>query len=80
MSMESDLKKKEEIILRNTFVNAQLIMGSEEQTLMVPSVDDSIVPKEKKRSIVWNIPENDKSPNEQAPSKGQNKSKITSIA
>ena len=37
-------------------------MGSEDQTLAIQSIDDTIAikEKEKKRSIVWNLPEDDK--------------------
>ena len=70
MSMESSPKMKEEIILRNTFINAQLIMNSEDQSLAIQSLDDieEANKKEKKKRIVWSLPEDEKE-TEQGPNK-----------
>ena len=49
MSMESSPHKKEEIILRNTFINAQLILNSEDQSLAIKSIDEIDLKENKKR-------------------------------
>ena len=45
ISMETNPKVKEEIILRNTFVNAQLIIADDDQSLAIRSFDDTEDPK-----------------------------------
>ena len=78
MSMESSPTKKDEIILRNTFINAQLIMNSEEQSLAIQSISiDELEKKakEKQKRIKWSLPENEPEI-EQAPTKGAPKSKL----
>lgn len=43
--METNPKVKEEIILRNTFVNAQLVIADDDQYLAIRSFDDTEDPK-----------------------------------
>ena len=59
ISMESNPKVKEEIILRNTFINAQLINADDETSLAIRSFDDTedVRRKEKKKHIEWNLPQ-----------------------